>query len=190
MSRALTTSSEDASQAARQASELAQRLLSLARPSAVREQLVDLSSIVEDMAQLLRRTLPRTIDVELRVARGLTVRGNEADLRQLLMNVCVNARDAMPRGGHLTITARAARRTLDDRRAKSTEDNVVVIEVSDDGMGMPEDVRQRAFEPFFTTKRPGSGSGLGLPLVYNIVRNLGGEVELESTPGRGTTVRA
>jgi len=111
-------------------------------------------------------------------------------LSQALLNISVNARDAMPAGGTLTIkTETIAANRLNDRRFEAHSDSYFSIEVSDTGMGMEEEVRARIFEPFFTTKGVGQGTGLGLAIVYGIVREHNGFIDVESQPGQGTTVR-
>ncbi|HEX7546468.1 MAG TPA: response regulator, partial [Gemmatimonadaceae bacterium] len=116
------------------------------------------------------------------------VEGDAGQLEQALLNLCINARDAMPRGGTLTIGARVEQ--LDDEAAFTVRDiqpgAFVVISVGDDGVGMTEDVKQRIFEPFFTTKDSGQGTGLGLAMVYGLARGAGGTVVVDSAPGAGS----
>ena len=143
------------------------------------------------MGSLLRRTLGATIELE--VVRSADLWKPEADPGQLesaLLNLAINARDAMPRGGKLTIgTSNASLHGHAASDAGVAAGEYVMVSVNDTGMGMPADVRDRAFEPFFTTKGPGHGTGLGLSMVYGFVKQSGGHVEIESEIGQGTTIR-
>jgi two-component system, cell cycle sensor histidine kinase and response regulator CckA len=137
---------------------------------------LDVGSLLRDLERLLDRTLSERIALRITVGPGLVpVLADRAQLEQVLVNLSVNARDAMPGGGTLAI-------------AVGGVDGGVRITVVDDGAGMPEEVRDRAFEPFFTTKDPGQGTGLGLATVHGIVTDSGGTVDIESAPGRGTAV--
>jgi len=143
------------------------------------------------MEGLLRRTLGEDIELALRLdPADCCVMADPGMIQQIVMNLAVNARDAMPRGGRLVISTRAV--SLDDEfcrtRVKLRPGNYVHFTCSDAGCGMSPDVLARAFDPFFTTKPPGTGSGLGLSTVYGIVDRCGGHVEIESEIARGTTV--
>jgi len=174
--------------ASHRAAELTARLLTIARrrdadePDQEKRE-VDLTMLFADVLQLVGRTFDRSIQIESEVDSGLTVRGDQASLHQVMMNLCINARDAMPEGGTLTVNAR--------REDGEDEDRVphVLIEVTDTGFGMDDETRRRVFEPFFTTKEQGAGSGLGLATVYEVATNHGGIVDVESTVAVGTTFR-
>jgi PAS domain S-box-containing protein len=150
---------------------------------------LDLRHLLREMAALMREIFPRNINiVESRTGDLPPVLGDATQLHQVLMNLCVNARDAMPEGGTLTLTARDI--TLDDTQAFPHPDarpgRYVVIGVQDTGQGIPKDIRSRIFDPFFTTKEPGKGTGLGLSTVSGIVRNHGGFLTVYSEEGLGT----
>lgn len=176
----------DADAAAHQAAELAKRLLSLARPSDEWMINLDLGREVTDVAALARRLMPANIEIHVDAEPHLLVRTPTDVLNQITMNLCVNARDAMPDGGNISIEVRRATSPPADMLPTG---RVHLLTVSDTGTGMTPEVRRRAFEPFFTTKKRKGGSGLGLATVYSAVRNLGGHVELKSEPGRGTSFR-
>jgi PAS domain S-box-containing protein len=178
--------------AASRGSELTNRLLAFARRQALEPRLVDVNKLVASMENLLRRTFAEDIDIEL--VRGGGVWNTEVDPSQLesaLLNLAINARDAMPHGGKLTIETANAR--LDDQYAADHHEvapgQYVVISVSDTGSGMPPNVAARAFDPFFTTKPAGKGSGLGLSMVYGFVKQSGGHAKIYSEAGEGTTIR-
>ena len=171
---------------------LSQQLLSFSRQQALRPETFDPNDLIERTAELLKRTLGEHIEVDLcldETAGSITVDPN--GLENAILNLALNARGAMPKGGRLTI--RSAVRHLDDEVA--TEEGVlpagdyVEIAVSDTGCGMPPDVLAHAFEPFYTTKAVGEGSGLGLSMVYGFTLQSSGHTELESEVGTGTTVR-
>ena len=152
-----------------------------------------LKHLIEEMAKIVRDTFPHCISIEADVEKGVwSICGNATEMHQILLNLCVNARDAMmPQGGHLTI--KAENMILDERLVAKQEGVApgpfVVLSVSDSGAGIPPDVIARIFEPLFTTKEPGKGSGLGLSTVIGIVKRLGGFVRVESEVGRGTQFR-
>ncbi|CAH2603984.1 Histidine kinase [Rhodovastum atsumiense] len=177
--------------AAQRGAELTRRLLAFARQQPLRAQMIDLVTLLPDVAELLRRTLGGNIEVGLVVAAGLWP--TEADASQLqdaLLNLAINARDAMPQGGRLDIAATNARLdALAARAAELAPGDYVALSVADTGSGMAPEVLERAMEPFFTTKPPGAGTGLGLSMIYGFVRQSGGQLELASAPGQGTTVR-
>jgi signal transduction histidine kinase len=167
--------------AARRAAELTQQLLTFSRRDLVRPDVLDIRALLADRHRLLQRTLSGDIDVVLAVPEGpVPVRADAVELDQVVMNLAVNARDAMPAGGTLTIT-------LDETLGDDGRPLVRLV-VSDTGVGMPAEVRDRALEPFFTTKEVGRGTGLGLATVYGIVTRWEGCVTLDSAPGAGTTV--
>lgn len=178
--------------AAERGAELTNRLLAFARRQPLEPQQVNLNKLIQGMDNLLRRTLPEHIDIETVYAGGLWL--SEVDPGQLegaLLNLAINARDAMPDGGKLTIET--ANTQLDDTYASQHEEvsagQYVLISVSDTGTGMPQHVVSRAFEPFFTTKQMGKGSGLGLSMVYGFAKQSGGHIKIYSEVNEGTTVK-
>jgi PAS domain S-box-containing protein len=176
-------------QAADRGAELIRQLLTFSRRQTIQPALVNLSSTVEELLPLLRRLVGATVQIIDGTSPTLAaVLGDRGEIERVLMNVVVNAKDAMPRGGHITI--RTADTWVDDPPDDEMQPGpYVVLEVEDTGSGMDAETLRRAFEPFFTTKPVGKGSGLGLSTVYGIVRQMGGAIAIESTPGRGATVR-
>lgn len=163
--------------AAERGGTLVRGLQGFARAGLAQERQIDLNAIVRDEAAILGRTTLGRVSIRLDLEERLRpVVGDPAALSQALMNVCMNAIEAMPSGGTLLL------------RTRNGERSGVVLEVSDSGRGMPPDVQERAFDPFFTTKPHGKGPGLGLAVVYGAVKAHGGEVSLDSEPGAGTTV--
>lgn len=177
---------EDSEAALRRAVELTRQLLGFARRGKYRDRPTNLSQLVDEVTRLVRRTVSSGIRMELDVEPELIVSGDATQLHQVLMNLMINACDAMPKGGTLKIRLSAA---AADRAKLITNQPHIVLEVEDEGIGMDDDTRHRAFEPFFTTKDVGKGTGLGLAMVYGIVKNHGGDVRIESAPDEGTTVR-
>ena len=174
------------------AAALTHRLLAFARRQNLSPEAVDPAALVDSMAELVDRTVGPAIDVSTHHVDGVwTVLCDPSQLENVVFNLCINARDAMPGGGKLVITAENV--TLEGADAAgsdgATAGDYVEIAVADTGVGMDEATRARAFEPFFTTKPIGQGTGLGLSQVYGFVRQSGGFVRLESEPGHGTTVR-
>jgi PAS domain S-box-containing protein len=162
--------------AGEQASNLAAQLLSFARQQKVERHRVDINLVVRRTLDLLRVSMRHDIDVEETVGTdALFIEGDETQLQQVLMNLCLNARDAMPRGGRLRV--QTAAESGDDRRTW------IRLTVQDEGEGMTEQVKRNLFDPFFTTKE--TGSGLGLAVVQQIVEGHGGRIEVNSDPGRG-----
>jgi PAS domain S-box-containing protein len=185
-------SAEQALNGARQASSLTQRLLAFSRRQPLDPKPIDVNSLVNGISELLNRSLGETISVE--TVRGAGLWKIEADanaLESAILNLAVNARDAMPQGGRLTIETMNA--YVDEIYAVSHAEVVpgqyVLISVSDTGVGMDSETMRRAFEPFFTTKPVGQGTGLGLSQVYGFVKQSGGHVKIYSEVGQGTTVK-
>lgn len=183
---------EHAREGARRAAELTQRLLAFSRQQPLLPVPIDANRLIASMSELLRRTLGETIAVETVLAGGLWP--FSADLNQLenvVLNLAVNARDAMADGGKLTIET--ANVHLDAAYAASHEDvragQYVMIAISDSGTGMTRDVLDRVFEPFFTTKPPGRGTGLGLSQAYGFVKQSGGHIAIYSEPGEGSIIK-
>jgi PAS domain S-box-containing protein len=175
--------------AAQRAATLTKQLLIFSRKGPVVPKLVDLDECVEGMVRLLKRLIGEQIELVTRRASSPTHAIVDASqFEQVIMNLAVNARDAMPSGGRLTIEVLEA--AIDPAAASDTalapHGRYAIIAVSDTGMGMPDDVRAHLFEPFLTTKEPGRGTGLGLSTVYGIVQQAGGHVRVTSAPGRGS----
>jgi len=172
---------------AQRASALTQSLLAFSRQQPLDATAVDVNACVRDLSRLLAGALGETIAVRMRLAEDVAAAHiDRTRLESALVNLAVNARDAMPGGGELMIETSNARLTTG--AAGEAADYVVVV-VSDTGVGMSEETRARAFDPFFTTKAPGKGTGLGLSQVHGFVAQSGGHVRLESEPGRGASVK-
>jgi CheY-like chemotaxis protein len=178
--------------AAEQAASLTGQLLAFSRQSLIEPKLVNPNTIVTSTEVMLKRTLGEHI--ELRVRLGPDLRDVRVDPRQLgraLLNIGLNARDAMPSGGHLTIETRNVPEAefVPGLEASAEPLQYVLISLTDTGVGMSEETRARLFEPFFTTKGAGKGTGLGMSVVDGIVRQSGGHILVDSRPGQGTTFR-
>ena len=183
---------EDAIRAANRAADLTRRLLAFSRKQSLHPELVDLSAIVNGMDQMLRRTFPADIDIELnREACPWSCEADPAQLENMLLNLAINARDAMPEGGKLTIETSniIVDCEFQQRHPDVIPGQYVMLTVSDTGYGMSPDIKARAFTPFFTTKDRGQGSGLGLSMVYGFVKQTGGYLNLHSEDGAGTTIK-
>jgi len=182
---------EEIGQAGSRAAELTRQLLTFTRAQAHPARSVDLNQVIMGMEKMLRRLLEAHIEMTTVLAASWPVCADPLALEQILMNLVVNARDAMPQGGGLTVET--ANVELDDRFAQghpgATSGPHVMLAVSDTGTGMDKETLARIFEPFFTTKPPGAGTGLGLWNVYGIVRQLGGTVWVYSEVGAGTTFK-
>ncbi len=176
-------------EAARRAADITSQLLALGRRQMRRLENLDLSQLTAKTADLLARLLGENIRVELDLDRSLPlVRADRAQVEQVLLNLVVNAREAMPSGGQLRVTTRRARAEDAGHGSEGLDPGrFVVLEVRDDGVGMDAATRAQVFEPFFSTKDGAQGSGLGLAVVYGIVKQTEGYVYLESEPGSGTT---
>jgi PAS domain S-box-containing protein len=185
----LVTDATDLQHAALSAAELTRRLLAFSRPQPSEPRPLDVSALVAETEGLVRRLAGRAVSVVFDLAPRLPpVRVDPGFISQVLLNLVVNARDAMPQGGHLTLSTRVERVDPGDvMPARATAPGaVVVLSVRDTGEGMSEEVQRHLFEPFFTTKTAGRGTGLGLSIVYGIVKQLGGNLRVESSPGRGS----
>jgi len=165
--------------ALQQASELARGILKFARGKSRGHALVDISVLCQEVIRLARHTFDRAIVIEQHITSGLVVSGDQAELHQVIMNLCLNARDAMPSGGTLRIRAELVGPEPNGRAQ-------ALIAIEDSGNGMDAATRNRIFEPFFTTKPEGAGFGLGLSTVREVIAMHGGRVEVESGVGKGT----
>ena len=156
----------------------------------MRPEVLDLRDTLADLTHLLNRLVGERVRLVLNHDPALpTVRGDRRQLEQVMMNLVVNARDAMPEGGEVSITTerRVLRERLERDRAVVPPGTYVSVAITDEGVGIPKDKLQKVFEPFFTTKRTGEGTGLGLSTVYGIVKQSGGYIFVDSVPGQGTT---
>ena len=167
--------------AAQRGADLVRHLMVFSRQQELKSATVDIGTVLSDTVALLERTLGKGITLVLTAEQGMRpVHVDATLLENAVINISVNARDAMPQGGTLSISARQV--VFNDR-------GHVLISIADTGTGMPEHVRERIFEPFFTTKPAGEGTGLGLAMVYGFIRQTGGHIEVDSEAGRGTTFR-
>ncbi len=183
---------EEITNVATRAAALTHQLLIFSRRKVVQPEVLDLNAVVGDMEELLRRTIGENVDhLRTVLAPDLPlIKADRGQIDQVVMNLAVNARDAMPGGGELKIETAPFDVDEDYARIRAINPGTYVrLSVSDTGTGMSEDVAARAFEPFFTTKPTGAGTGLGLATVYGIVAQAGGDVAICSEPGLGTTVR-
>ncbi len=179
-------------QAGNRAAELTSQLLAFSRKQVTEPRTLHLNQLVQDTAKMLGRLLGEDIRIITVLSPDLgPIRADSGQMHQLLVNLAVNARDAMPDGGKLIIETENI--DIDEAyaaaHAESRPGSFVLLAVTDDGIGMDEETLRRVFEPFFTTKAPGKGTGLGLSMVYGIVKQSGGWVSLYSEPGKGTTFR-
>jgi signal transduction histidine kinase/ActR/RegA family two-component response regulator len=177
--------------AGEQAAALTRQLLAFSRKQILEPRVLDLNALVYEMERLLQRVIGESIHIVIDPIRtGARVRADPSQLEQVLLNLGVNARDAMPGGGTLRIATQESElmeAEIIERGIDVTPGRYVVLVVSDTGSGMDDETRSRIFEPFFTTKGPGKGTGLGLATVYGIVKQSGGGITVESKPGEGCT---
>lgn len=172
-------------QAAERGASLSRQLLAFARRQPLRAEPIDLHQLIDGMRELLDRTLRGDVQVKTRLEADLwPIKADRTEFELVILNLCVNARDAMPNGGVITIGAR----NVPHLQEHDLAGDFVALTVEDTGVGMSADVMGRVFEPFFTTKEIGKGSGLGLPQVYGFATQSGGSVKLASTVGSGTIV--
>ncbi|MBP2161335.1 MULTISPECIES: PAS domain S-box protein [Asticcacaulis] len=179
-------------EASKRAGTLTQRLLAFSRQQPLKPEVVDPNKLVAGMSDLFRHSLGAHVQLETVLAGGVwRIHADQNQLENVLLNLAVNARDAMPGGGRLTIETQNAH--LDQRYAASElgilPGQYVLIAVTDTGTGMPDDVMRKAFDPFFTTKEVGKGTGLGLSQVYGFVKQSGGHIKIYSEVGEGTTIK-
>ncbi|MGR3436832.1 MAG: ATP-binding response regulator [Shimia sp.] len=177
-------------QNANRAASLVGQLLAFSRKQTLTPEVLSVEDLMLDMGHLLNRLMSETVSIHQKHASGLPpIRADKRQLEQVLMNLVVNARDAMPSGGNITISTKAARLTepLLRDRAKVPVGDYVLVRVADQGTGIPEDKVGKIFEPFFTTKAAGEGTGLGLSTAYGIVKQTGGFIFVDTEIGKGTT---
>lgn len=178
--------------AAERAAALTHQLLAFSRKQTLQPRVLDLNKIVHGMEMMLRRVLTENVELRIRTAADLgLVKADPVQMEQVLINLVVNARDAMPKGGTLTIATepRQVLKHSGEGESLMRAGSYVTLTVSDTGVGMDSATRTRIFEPFFTTKEVGKGTGLGLATVYGIVKQSNGHIEVESEPEKGATFR-
>jgi PAS domain S-box-containing protein len=176
--------------AVERAANLTRQLLAFGRRQVLQPKVIDVGGYVRDLERMIRRIVGEDIEIVVRVDEGtVTAKADPGQLEQVLINLVVNARDAMPTGGRITIEASNVVIGNEDSResAELSPGNYVMLSVSDTGIGMSKKVQDHIFEPFFTTKESGQGSGLGLSTVFGIVKQSGGHIFVDSDPGHGST---
>jgi len=176
----------------KRAAELISQLLAFSRQQAIELQVVNLNTVVNDIDKMLHRIIGEEIQLQTMLASGLwPIKADTGQIEQIIVNLVVNARDAMPDGGYVTL--RTSNTTLDEKYANlhlgALPGDYVLLTVSDTGTGMNETVKSRIFEPFFTTKAKSKGTGLGLSTVYGIIQQTGGHIWVDSTEGIGTVFK-
>ncbi|MCG7391563.1 ATP-binding protein [Microvirga sp. ACRRW] len=176
-----------AMEGAQRCADLTHRLLAFSRRQPLQVSIIDAGGLISGLLELMRRTLGENINISLNLEEGIyPIEVDRAQLEAALLNLAVNARDAMPDGGDLSISI--SFQALDESKVE-TPGEFIAISVRDTGIGMSPEVLQRVFEPFFTTKESGKGTGLGLSMVYGFVQQSHGHVEIDSAPNEGTTIR-
>ena len=177
--------------AADRAAGLTRQLLAFSRKQVMNPRVLNINTVISDLENILRRLAGEDVDLRMCLDPAVAaIRADPGQLEQVLMNLVVNARDAMPSGGQLTIsTQNAGAAESGEVLPPSCNGEYVVLSVTDTGSGMTAEVQQRLFDPFFTTKEPGRGTGLGLSTVYGIVKQSGGEITVQSELGQGSTFR-
>ena len=182
---------EDIEMAARRAVDLVKQLLGFARRGKFEELPTSVSRLAEEVAGLVKRTFSEDVELITTIDPDLYVVGDKSQLHQVFINLCINARDAMPSGGRLVIDAEAIESDAADEISRTflKPGPHVKVMISDTGIGMDAETCRRVFDPFFTTKEQGKGIGLGLAMVYGIVKNHGGHVDVASEQGKGTSFR-
>jgi PAS domain S-box-containing protein len=169
--------SEEAIQAARLGANLTDRLLAISRKRRYKPEIIEVNSAILSLSHLLRRSLGAMVEVRLKIcSESINILIDPVSLENAIINLCLNSRDAMPSGGVVTIST------------EFSADGRAAIIVEDNGSGMPREVLERAIDPFFTTKAVGKGTGLGLSMVHGLVVQAGGELKIDSTPGKGTRI--
>jgi len=177
---------------AKRGSEMVNQILSFTRGATGEMLPVRIHNVIREVVKLISDTIPRTISIESTVDEDLPpILGDSTQLHQVLLNLCVNARDAMPEGGQLSIRAERVmlERKVTPMQPAPVSGSFIELTVTDTGSGIPPELQAKVFEPFFTTKEPGKGTGIGLSTVNGIVKSHNGVLELDSEPGEGTTFR-
>jgi PAS domain S-box-containing protein len=175
---------------AKRAADMVKQVLAFARGQEGDLVVLQVKHVIKDMEKIMRETFPRSINLDIFIAPNLpTIKGDATQLHQVILNLCVNARDAMPDGGSLSIKAEPKQLSEADaaKILNAKAGSYVCLTVTDTGTGMPPEVIERIYEPFFTTKELGKGTGLGLSTVLGIIKSHGGVIEVASTVGKGTT---
>jgi two-component system, cell cycle sensor histidine kinase and response regulator CckA len=176
-------------EASKRAATLTKQLLAFSRKHPIRPLVVDMNAAVTEMAKMLQPLLSSHIQLIVNCRPGdLLIYVDSSQLELMIMNLVLNARDAMPQGGILSLTT-SSEVLPEDESFPNTPRKFVVLQISDTGIGMPPEIKQRIFEPFFSTKDTGKGTGMGLAMVYGIVERAGGHISVESEPNQGTTFR-
>ncbi len=172
---------------AKKGAELASKILNITRKEKLELKIVDLNNIVRDAVELINRSIPKEIEVRVYLAEDLPpVKADPSQLHQVIMNLAINARDAMPEGGVLTIKTEKVGKENGASNGIKGENGFVRLQISDTGMGIDKDIQSKIFDPFFTTKEKGRGTGLGLYIVHSIIANHGGYINLYSEPNKGS----
>jgi PAS domain S-box-containing protein len=174
--------------AAQRAAALTRQLLAYSRKQVLQAKVIDMNQVVSEVNKMLRRMIGEDIELVTILDPDLgKVKADPSQIEQVIINVAINARDAMPQGGRLAL--RTSNVELDETTSNLQQGSYILLSISDTGSGMSADVKTHLFEPFFTTKDLGQGTGLGLSTVYGIVKQSGGDIEVDSEPGRGTTFK-
>ncbi len=190
-SPAIQASMKQIREAAQRAADLTKQLLALGRKQPIDAKPINLSSLVRDCAEMLRRVLGERIDIRTEVPNGdVMIWGDRGQWTQVLLNLGINARDAMPEGGHLALVLAEQAGMVDRDPSQQTLPSYreVKLQIEDTGCGMERDTKEQMFEPFFTTKPVGEGAGLGLSVVYGIVEQSRGRIHVHTQPGQGTRI--
>jgi CheY-like chemotaxis protein len=188
---AATKAVDGIASAAERGAQLTRQLLAFARKGTHEYNTLDINSIVDEVHGILAQTIVRSVRMEIRKEEDLpSVLGDETHIHLCLMNLCVNARDALPGGGTILVETRRLELAEDrpEKFFRIPAGVYALAAVQDDGVGMDESVGNRIFDPFFTTKEKGKGTGLGMSMVYGIVKNHGGFITVDTTPGKGTRI--
>ena len=188
----LAADATEVQSAVRRAAALTSQLLAFSRKQLLQPKVLDVSSVLDGVARMIGRLLAESIELKIEVEKNLSrVKVDQGQLEQALLNLALNARDAMPAGGTLTIEAKSIHfHEAQNWRHSSVQPGAyVMLAISDSGTGMDTATQARIFEPFFTTKGPGKGTGLGLPMVYGVIKQSGGAISVYSELGKGTTFK-